>query len=132
MNKKTFKIGMLTLALVLLMGAFSAVAAAEIQPRYNQAGTADGKILYVGQKFTVNVTGVSGVTQIRGTAILYEEGFWCDTQVATLAIGSNCSTYSGEQSCTIQQGKSYRLEINASAYLNGAWEPITRVIKASF
>lgn len=132
MKRKLTKISVLILALVLFTGTFSAAAATGIQPRYTQVGRAEGRILYSEQKFTVKITGVSSVTQITGTAVLYEEGFWGDTKIATLVISASGTVYNGEQVCTIQQGKSYRLEITASGYRNGVWEPINSTVTANF
>ena len=135
MAKKLLKASTLFVALVLFCATcmIPTAMAADIQPRYSNVGTASGSISYAGQKITVTITGVSDVTQISVSATLYEVGLFGGTQeVASLSTSSSSSSCYGEKGCTIRKGKSYRLEISASAYMNGSWEPITNTVTASF
>lgn len=134
MRKKLLKVSTLFVALILFCGTcmIPTAMAAEIQPRYSNAGTASGSISYAAQKFTVTISGVSDVSQIKVSATLYEVGLFGDTPVGSLSSSSSTSTCYSEKACTIRKGKSYRLEISASAYLNGSWEPITNTITGSF
>lgn len=130
MKRRIFKVGILVLALAMLVGAFSVVSAA--QPRYTGAGNATGTISYPEQYFTVTVKGAPGATQVKATATLYQKGFWGDTVVSTLSGSSKSGTYYGKQACSIKQGKSYYLTIDASAYISGRWEPIKNTVTADF
>lgn len=134
MKKKLSKIHIVILMLVVFcVGGMVPVALAEgAEPRYSNVGSAAGTISHAGQKFTVTITGISDVTQINVTANLYETGFFSDTLVGTLSASSSGSTYYGEKACTIRTGKSYRLEISASVYLNGSWETISKTATANF
>lgn len=112
--------------LVIVLVLVCAVSAFAATPRWSNTSMIAPNILALSNGYSADVIGNVGVSKIACTMVLYEKGFWGNyTEVARKSdtAYSSAANFRGEY--TYKSGKTYKLEVTVTVYLNGVGETIT-------
>lgn len=125
---------MVSLAMAIAMALTMAVSAfaTDIKPSNvsNTKITAD--ISYSDQNYFAMTTGPAGTTTTKMEITLYEKWLLGYKEVDSASASANSRTCSKTVSYAFKDGKSYKLTVTGSAYVDGKWDTVTKSFTASF
>ena len=118
----------IAMALTMVVSAF----ATDIKPSNvsNTKITAD--ISYSDQNYFAMTTGPAGTTITKMEITLYEKWLLGYKEVDSASASANSRTCSKTVSYAFKDGKSYKLTVTGSAYVDGKWDTVTKSFTASF
>lgn len=124
---KLFAIAMVVaMALTLSVSAF----AVEIQPYNADATNISAAVSYSGQSYSVLVTAPPEVTKISATATLYQKTLFGRKQIDTVSSTVNGRRCNVVKSVTIEEGKTYIVEVTADVYSSGVCDTVKALVTA--
>ena len=83
------------------------------------------------QTYSATVSGPMG-TKTKIELTLYEKGLLGYKEVDSASASANSRTCSKTVSYAFKDGKSYKLTVTGSAYVDGQWDTVTKNFTASF
>ena len=118
----------IAMALTMVVSAF----ATDMKPSNvsNTKITAD--ISYSDQNYFAMTTGPAGTTITKMEITLYEKWLLGYKEVDSASASANSRTCSKTVSYAFKDGKSYKLTVTGSAYVDGKWDTVTKSFTASF
>ena len=84
------------------------------------------------QTYSATVSGPMGTTKTKIELTLYEKGLLGYKEVDSTNASANSRTCSKTVSYAFKDGKSYKLTVTGSAYVDGQWDTVTKNFTASF
>ena len=84
------------------------------------------------QTYSATVSGPMGTTKTKIELTLYEKGLLGYKEVDSASARANSRTCSKTVSYAFKDGKSYKLTVTGSAYVDGQWDTVTKNFTASF
>ena len=84
------------------------------------------------QTYSATVSGPMGTTKTKIELTLYEKGLLGYKEVDSASASANSRTCSKTVSYAFKDGKSYKLTVTGSAYVDGQWDTVTKNFTASF
>ena len=84
------------------------------------------------QTYSATVSGPMGATKTKIELTLYEKGLLGYKEVDSASASANSRTCSKTVSYAFKDGKSYKLTVTGSAYVDGQWDTVTKNFTASF
>ena len=84
------------------------------------------------QTYSATVSGPMGTTNTKIELTLYEKGLLGYKEVDSANASANSRTCSKTVSYAFKDGKSYKLTVTGSAYVDGQWDTVTKNFTASF
>lgn len=120
------------LAAAMLLTMMVSAFAADIKPNNIDATKVIGNISNSSQSYYAKVSGPSGSTQTKLEMTLYEKNLFGYKKVDSASASANQDTCNKVVPYTFKDGKSYKLTVTGSAYVNGKWDTVTKDFTASF
>ena len=84
------------------------------------------------QTYSATVSGPMGTIKTKIELTLYEKGLLGYKEVDSASASANSRTCSKTVSYAFKDGKSYKLTVTGSAYVDGQWDTVTKNFTASF
>ena len=84
------------------------------------------------QTYSATVGGPMGTTKTKIELTLYEKGLLGYKEVDSASASANSRTCNKTVSYAFKDGKSYKLTVTGSAYVDGQWDTVTKNFTASF
>ena len=124
----------LALAMAIAMALTLSVSAlASANEPYNVDTTKlAGSFSSSAQTYLATVSGPMGTTKTKIERTLYEKGLLGYKEVDSASASANSRTCSKTVSYAFKDGKSYKLTVTGSAYVDGQWDTVTKNFTASF
>ena len=120
----------MTIAMALTLSV-SALASAN-EPYNVDTTKLAGSFSSSAQTYSATVSGPMGTTKTKIELTLYEKGLLGYKEVDSASASANSRTCSKTVSYAFKDGKSYKLTVTGSAYVDGQWDTVTKNFTASF
>lgn len=122
----------IAIAMAIAMALTMTVSAFATPPQpYNADSTViSGTVSYSNQIYRINVSAPAGTTKVNASATLYQKTLLGYKEIDSMTASSNSRTCTKSKSATIEQGKTYKIEVTAEIYSGGKWDTIQRSVTA--
>ncbi len=133
MKEKTLpRILSVALTAAMLLTMVVSAFAADVIPYNVDATRVSGNLSNSSQSYYAKITGPSGSTKTKLEMTLYEKGLLGYKEVDSASASANKDICSKSVPYAFKNGKSYKLTVTGSAYVNGKWDTVTKDFTASF
>lgn len=118
----------IAMALTMVVSAFAAAS----EPYNVDTTKLTGSFSSSAQTYSATVSGPVGTTKTKMELTLYEKNLFGYKEVDSASASANSRTCSKTVSYAFKDGKSYKLTVTGSAYVDGKWDTVTKSFTASF
>ena len=135
MNKRTRtfpRIVSLVMAIAMALTMSVSAFASDIRPWNVDRTKLTGTLSPSAQTYSATVSGPVGTTKTKMELTLYEKGILGYKEVDSASTSANSRACSKTVSYAFKDGKSYKLTVTGSAYVDGTWDTVTKNFTASF
>lgn len=126
MNRTMSKIFAIVMAVAMALTVTVSAFAADIQPYNADATQITASVSYASQTYSVTVQAPTGTTKINASATLYQKTLFGYKEIDSVTASASSRTCTKRQSATIEEGKTYKIEVTAEIYSSGQWDTIEK------